>query len=542
VHLVGSKVRYQRDIRLSYLDLDEDLVVVDSTDELIDAIEQFADARVLRLFVGDVTPSMREEYLASGGGISGADGKKLFPIGGTVTAEMEKVIERQIEQVLEKRFRALVEQRKREQEGGGKDSQPQPQQQQQQQHHSHPLPPTSPSPRHHLPHARSGSPSILIQEDHYRRQQQVLSQQQQRRHSYAGRDAWDNSPRAEGEFPSTPGAESAPDDILGEEDYLPNSNHKPPPSYSIRLPWENTANISPFPPTSRPPHHPTTTRDHHHPTTHKNGKPEKSRTDYNRYVEKQEDEAEFDLSRQEKYKSPRKAQSPPSGGRGGVGRTNRNHHSGRDATPTNAVYRRQIEVTEDDDYKADYYDVDEDDMRDEMDDNDDDYDQTDSQYWETGTVDSDAELSMLLSDAGFQDGANRDEAASLMSEEQRQDENVHTSNNNNARSPRSPPSNNNNARSPRSPPPPQAVGNNSSSAKNTRQPHERQPAPPTTAAMSSQAPTPTASNTKQQQQQQQQQQESPARVHNFNSIPRPKPTPPLPGKKNKLLGILYSGA
>ena len=47
MRLVSSKIRYARseDIRLSYLDLDEDCVVVDSSDELMDALEDLDDVQ-----------------------------------------------------------------------------------------------------------------------------------------------------------------------------------------------------------------------------------------------------------------------------------------------------------------------------------------------------------------------------------------------------------------------------------------------------------------------------------------------------------------
>ena len=106
--LASSKVKYthHQDVRLSYLDVDDDCVIVDSAEDLVDAIDQFSDSRVLRLFVGEVTPAMRQAYLQ----VSSGDPKQ--PMGNVDKATMEHEIERQIEQVLEKRFRILEQQRR----------------------------------------------------------------------------------------------------------------------------------------------------------------------------------------------------------------------------------------------------------------------------------------------------------------------------------------------------------------------------------------------------------------------------------------------
>lgn len=107
LRLVSSKLRHSssyslapQEIRLSYLDVDHDCVIVDSAEDLVDAIDQFSDQRVLRLFVGEATPAMRQAYLRVS---AGGDPKRCNSI-----SDME----RQIEEILEKRFRLLEQQRR----------------------------------------------------------------------------------------------------------------------------------------------------------------------------------------------------------------------------------------------------------------------------------------------------------------------------------------------------------------------------------------------------------------------------------------------
>ncbi|CAB9505515.1 expressed unknown protein [Seminavis robusta] len=622
VRLVSSKIRYLHidDVRLSYLDVDDDCVVVDSPDELVDAIDQFNDQRVLRLFVGEVTPSMKQAYYAHGGVGNGHPNKKM-----TFNGDMQQMIERQIEQVLEKRFR-LLEQKRREQEQGARSGpnsanprdfptqsaqrvdigireEPSPPQQQQQQLHHQASPRRSPQ-----------SPSSNNQKP-----------QTQSRHEYSpqrGNEGWYDSDviRLE-DYSSSDGIPAEP--LVGEEEFLPNENN-PRNLARIRMPWETQEEVVDRRP-PRPRKHATPGNEHkRHSFDYPAG-------DYRGSMEQDE----YDLSRINRHRQKHSS------------RRNHHHHHhhhqsldnhrlpsmtkrvniGRDPVQTldtrflmnspkqakpkepKSGYRTHpvdhimpsandsmTYIDDEDDFHPDeeYDDVD---VRDdEEDDRDLDSDlnslsprnhhhhhqqhqhhhhhsqngasmNDDARYlqdWETNTVDSDAELSLLLSDTDFREhlehrddttrggamtvasshmGSVDEEREKVMPPEERTQHHAEDQNQDPTSppptSPARPPPSTPLPRppaTPRSPPPSKPPPKSPQQPQSTIQsPLPSTASPPTkanttpnkTASPSSNSSTPNKANLK-----------PPVGTRsNFNNIPRP--TPPA-AKKNKLLGILYN--
>jgi hypothetical protein len=355
------------------LDVDDDCVIVDSTEELVDAIDQFSDQRVLRLFVGEVTPAMRQAFLqvASFGSPTAAtqadNNSKKGP--NPNTSDMETLIERQIEQVLEKRFR-LLEQKRREQEGQG------PGEQQQQQRGQN--------------NNNNNSKNMGIEEElNYRSNHQQPSSPPRRR-------GWQDAPAD---------AEYLESEIFGEDDsLLPDEDQ---PQY-----WDSAAD------------------NRRHPTGHP---PKYSIAGEKRYANSRRvlEPHEYDPTRQSHHvvwNSPRGRDLPMSDLSSNTGTSAINKRGGIRRTPSPAAQMmtptRSIDPTAEIEnhrtsqinhllhthYRSRDYDPDEDgdfdDYGSELDNssrNSGSQLQNDEnqsyQDWESGTVDSDAELSLLLSDA-----------------------------------------------------------------------------------------------------------------------------------------------
>ena len=475
-------------MRLSYLDVDGDCIVVDSTDDLVDAIDQFADQRVLRLFVGDVTPSMRQVFLDSLSTPSESERKlhqkqMILPNG----SEMELAIERQIEMVLEKRFR-LLEQKRREIEEGvtpisiaGKESIP-----------SSSLRPPSPYNRQPLPpHA----------------QQQHLHQ---RRPSYGNNIS---QLRSQGQMST-------------EEEYLSHGNSGgDEQNLSTRLPWEATEDAL------RPPRAPHPSPQQKQQQQHHQQQQHKTRLGF-RGDGGIRDEAEetdlYDLTVQSR--NSRRSQSPSPI----ITKSNINSHGTEQGTlrakspmsplmmdsryMANSKPSMSHEYIGNDGNDNDYDN--DDDLREniiDLADNEDAFEDhlgsplSHSPFhrsieWENNTVDSDAELSLLLSDTDFREADTRDDlispkqdGGSVASFERQGVAEPKNNNSNSNQGPSLPTLTSSQRTGPNSDTTPTTATNN----------HNHKP------------PVAPSSNTS----------------SHLKSIPRP--SPPM-AKKNKLLGILYN--
>lgn len=571
VRLAGSKIRFahRSDVRLSYLDVDEDCVMVDSSEELVDAIEQFADQQVLRLFVGEVTPAMKQVYLSSGTDAFGKHEsfKKLFE-----TGEMEQILERQIERVLEKRFR-LLEQKRREQEHGLVGHDPPNFQHQyggmfrdSHQHHQS---------NHHQAQGRK--------QHHPNHHLSQLKTPRQKPYSDPNaQDGWYDSPIKVDDV----SADSLGGETLGEEDFLPNedSSRNAP---RIRLPWEGPDDdLRPLKPSSdrKPP------RENHHSYKRRNS------LGGNNMRPSHNVQDEYDLSlmnNRSLLNHHRISLARRNGLESPVAETKRINIS-RDPVQTlnktnlknyGSGTNRRIRGLDDlDDLRdEDDFRPEDPDPEDEMDDDDDTIDtygeeEYDSrrpsrvpppptrqgkdetrylQDWETNTLDSDGELSLLLSDTDFMSTRDRDDitsrgpatvASSQLStatsehysqtrdenqeerrdepEEERQDENKRQG----AEPPAASSSANQSLLSPKKlqqPQSPKQYIQQTPPQQQIKTPPQSPSTPTSTNVSKRMTPTTPKSNMKP---------PVPSRS-NFNNIPRP--TPPA-AKKNKLLGILYN--